>query len=210
MEKPSSAMRNILRITANRYGVLDLRDRSTFLNNLVFVYHVIVASEQLLRVAMLMTPKDSRLHRFYEDHLAEERGHAEWLAQDLVEAGVAKPKIPQKAVELVGAQYYLLFHVDPCALIGYMAMLEGSPMPLNQVEHLESLHGEKLCRTLRYHAVHDRRHSEDLYDFYDTLDRDQQLTILENAVQTTHLYGKASRSFRPQSAVKELEYASTI
>lgn len=199
MNKPSDAFKQMLRITLNRYGAVNLRDRGVFLRNLAFIYQVIIASENLLRVGIAMAPAGSPLLNFFEDHLSEERGHAQWLLQDLQRAGYKLQAHDWAAVELVGAQYYLMFHVNPVLLLGYMAVLEGNPMPLAKVEELEQLHGADLCRTLRYHAVHDVRHGEDIFDFFDTLQPGEQLLIVDNAIQTANNYGRASAHFHAAS-----------
>lgn len=165
---------------------VDLTDRRVLLANLVFIYHVIKASENLLVVAASRTEPGTRLHQYFERHRAEEVNHDKWLAEDLTSAGinVASTLIPRQAVELAGTQYYLIHHVDPAALLGYMAVLEGFPHPIDAVERLEEIHGKELLRTLRHHAIHDVDHRRDLNETINGLTERQKALVFESAIQT--------------------------
>lgn len=174
-----------------RYPRIDLLDRETFIRNLVFVHNVITATPQLLYAAMMHSGGD--LSAYFEAHLEEERDHARWLAEDLESAGVDARAIavsPQ-AVAMAGSQYYLIYHVDPAALLGYMAALECFPTPLEQVEALERTHGADLCRTLRYHAMHDIDHGRDVLEQIDKLDARRFQIAMDSAMQTAAFIGSA-------------------
>jgi hypothetical protein len=170
---------------------VDLLDRETFIRNLLFVHNVITATPQLLHVAMKQS--SSELSRYFRAHLEEERDHAAWLAEDLSSAGVdaRAMTISPQAVAMAGSQYYLIYHVDPAALLGYMAALECFPAPLEQVEALESAHGLDLCRTLRYHATHDIDHGADVLEQVDKLSPQQFTIVMDNAMQTAAFIGSA-------------------
>lgn len=160
-----------------------------FTDNLVFMYGVIIASEQLIEEALTEKMPDA-LHDYYLKHLAEERNHASWLLDDLKSVGVT-PGLDWDATKLVGMQYYLIKHVSPDALLGYMLALEGKPMPLKLVAELETRHGKKLLRTLRYHAEHDVQHSSDLYEFIETTPGLNFDLILANIEQTSFMLNKS-------------------
>lgn len=130
--------------------------------NLIFLYHVVVASERLLERAAERATGD--LRAYFLAHLEEERGHEEWLAQDLASIGVAVKKtlIPPEAMEMVGCVYYLIEHVDPVALLGYMSAMERSPSD-DLMGRWEKEYPPSLLRTLRYHAVHDREHARGIH-----------------------------------------------
>lgn len=173
------------------YPLIDLRDRATFIRNLVFVHNVITASEKLLEVAA--AESTGELRSYFEAHLAEERGHVQWLAEDLASAGIdvgAMPVLPL-AMAMAGSQYYLIYHDDPAALLGYMAMLECFPATGEQIRGLEEAHGADLCRTLRYHATHDVDHGADVLNQIDKLSAQQFGTVKRNAIQTATYIGAA-------------------
>jgi hypothetical protein len=135
------------------------------LNILAFWYQVIIASEQLLRdsVALLKDEGwEKDLKQFYQKHLEDELNHAKWLKEDL---GSHEVVLHYGAAQLAGMAYYLILHVHPVALMGYMMALEGNKIPLEFVESIEREHGATAARTLRLHAEEDPGHYEELSSF---------------------------------------------
>lgn len=173
---------------------VDLTDRDNVIRNLVFMYHVIKASENLLAVAANCTTAGDPLHEYFVAHLEEERGHEKWLHDDLISAGVdlASTSVSRVAVETAGSMYYLIYHVDPAALLGYMVALECIPVPIETVEALEALHGESLLRTLRFHAIHDLDHGPDVLAAIDALTPDRHPIVAQSAIQTAIYLSSAS------------------
>jgi hypothetical protein len=134
------------------------------LDNLLFCYGIMIASEPLIEEALKhqLIPE---LEQYYQNHLVEEHNHADWLLEDLKSAGVTPPLVDWRAALIAGTQYYLIKHISPDALLGYMAALECNPPSLQAVERLEELHGKQLIRTVRYHAEHDIKHGPELLSF---------------------------------------------
>ncbi|HLI63754.1 MAG TPA: iron-containing redox enzyme family protein, partial [Terriglobales bacterium] len=65
-------------------------------------------------------------------HIPEETGHDEWVLDDLETLGFRREEVlkripPPSAAALAGAQYYWIRHVHPVALLGFIAVLEGTP-----------------------------------------------------------------------------------
>jgi hypothetical protein len=184
-----SCVRDIL----HGYPAIDLESPVVMRRNLAFMMQMIVTSETLLRVSISrLEPSldifDMDLRAYYAQHLEEETGHYEWMQADMEGEKYA---FHWGAAELAGMQYYLVQHVHPAALLGYMLVLECLPMSMALIEHLESIHGEKLLRTLRYHAVHDQDHSRDLLAMVWGAPEQVQTWIYENAIQTAHRLGRA-------------------
>ena len=177
------------------WPALDLLDRRVFLQNLTFIHSVIAATPKLLSVAM--QESHGHLAAYFESHLEEERDHAAWLAEDLRSASIeiSKVDISPEAAAMAGSQYYLLYHIDPTALLGYMAVLECFPMTEHQIDALEFAHGTKLCRTLRHHATHDIEHGADVLDEIDRLTPPQFNRAAQNALQTSFYIRAASARF---------------
>lgn len=148
--------------------ILDLSERSVFVANLLFMHAIIIASEPLIEVALTQF-MNARVAVFYREHLNEERSHAIWLAADLDFLGV-QPGLDWRAAQIAGAQYYLVLHHRPEALLGYMAALECRPMSLATVEKLEELYGPQALRTVRHHAKHDIDHGTALLACFDAIE----------------------------------------
>jgi hypothetical protein len=104
---------------------------------------------------------DGDLKDYFEKHIGEEKNHDAILLQDLRALGVGDIPLNIEAVELAGAQYYLVGHVHPSALLGYMAALERESHDESVIGNLESEHGVEL-RCLRIHSKLDARHIVDL------------------------------------------------
>jgi hypothetical protein len=164
-----------------------------FLRNLVWLWHVTVASEQLLECAIARSSGD--LADYFRRHLEEERGHAAWLAEDLRTVGIeaSRTKIPREVMEMVGSIYYLIFHAHPCALLGYMSVLEGTPLKAN-LERWSRQYPSELLRTIRHHAQEDPGHLEELRDVIARLSDDER-RLVEQTRGVTFDYLRRSAAY---------------
>jgi len=175
------------------YRPIDLTRPHVIRRNLAFAMQMMVASEGLLRAGIARLrdaaePFALEVHAYFFTHLGEEAGHYEWMAEDMAGEDVA---FHWGAAELAGMQYYLVEHVHPAVLLGYMLVLECFPMPLEVVDELEAIHGAKLIRTLRYHAVHDQDHGRDVLAMVERAPDELKNWIYQNAIQTAHRLGRA-------------------
>ena len=189
-------------IAANRLGLKqgDLTNPTVMAQNLNWLYHLMVASENLLCVAANCSyGHGDPLHLYFLEHLQEERGHAEWLRADMQSADIQVGGIPREIMLAVGVQYYLVYHVNPAALLGYMLALEAFPTPMAQIELLEAVHGKKLLRTIRHHAEHDIAHSGALMAVIDSRPTHERPAIQEAATQAMHFIIMALHSSEHQN-----------
>ncbi|ODS24516.1 hypothetical protein AB835_03500 [Candidatus Endobugula sertula] len=145
--------------------------------------HMVVRSSVSLMDAAIDTAKKkptdsvaSRLINYLEIHREEERGHDQWLLEDYAVTGgdpeFLRKKIPSTNVaEMVGAQYYWLYHYHPVSLLGHMAALEGNHPPLGFAEKLSGLSGYPIeaFRAIKRHEVLDIYHKQELYELIDNL-----------------------------------------
>ncbi|MEW1908745.1 iron-containing redox enzyme family protein [Kitasatospora sp. NPDC085895] len=138
------------------------------------------------------------LGAYLERHVEEERGHDDWLLEDLAAAGAAPDAGPPPvaAARLVGPQYYWIEHVHPVALLGYMTVLEGhAPAPW-LAGRLAARTGlpRAAFRTVHDHAVLDAGHRADLDALLDGLPLDVRqesavtVSALHTVTATTHLF----------------------
>jgi hypothetical protein len=164
--------------------------------NLIFVYHTIVASENLLRVAISQT-SDPSLKQYFEKHLEEERDHAQWLAEDLecINIEAAQTEVPLLAVQMAGSVYYLIFHAHPAALLGYMRVLESWPMDKAKLAERAKPYPKALLRTVNHHIAHDPGHLEDLLAVIASVPQHAKL-IEDVATMTRNYLYQAAESIR--------------
>ena len=113
---------------------------------------------------------------YYKTHAIEESHHDDWLLDDLVAIGNERSEVlarlPSPAVaSLVGAQYYWALHVHPVSLFGYLAVLEGNPTSLKELDGIRKKHGlpEVGLRTMIKHARLDPHHRDEIYAQLDDL-----------------------------------------
>jgi Iron-containing redox enzyme len=121
-------------------------------------------------------PVAAGLAEYLDHHVDEELGHDEWLLEDLAVLGVPRADVlaepPSAAVaSLVGAPYYWILHYHPVAVLGYIALLEGYPPTIAEVDLLmkRTGYGRDAFRTLIRHAELDPLHRDDLDEAIDRL-----------------------------------------
>lgn len=159
------------------------RIRDLYPEYLVATHGVIRASvslmERALERARLAAPQDpaaAGLAAYLEHHVDEERGHDDWLLEDLVVLGRSREDVlalpPSASIAaLVGAQYYWIEHYHPVALLGYIGLLEGYPPTIADVDALMARTGyeREAFRTLIRHAELDPLHRDDFDEMLDHL-----------------------------------------
>jgi hypothetical protein len=160
----------------------------------LFATHCIIrASVPLMEAALERAgsmarndPVAASLAEYLRRHIPEEMQHDEWLLDDLEVLGTARQAVlsrpPSPTVaELVGAQYYWIFHYHPVALLGYVALLEGYPPSPALIEDLVARTGynRRAFRTLIAHADLDPHHRDELDEVLDSMPLTQeQSTVL--------------------------------
>lgn len=130
---------------------------------------------------------------YLERHILEEGGHDEWILDDAEVLGIQRrallERIPTRtALQLVGSQYYWIYHYNPMAMLGYIAVLEGTPPETEFIEDVarrNKLPLEAFSSFLR-HAKIDPVHRADLDLLLDVLplSKEQLGLIGLSAVQT--------------------------
>jgi hypothetical protein len=84
------------------------------------------------------------------------------------------------ALGLIGTQYYLIKHVHPVCLLGYMAIQEADPTSIEVVEKLEAAYGQELFRFIRLHATRDLEHGKDLQAVLDRVPESLRHLVIES------------------------------
>lgn len=157
---------------------------------LLVSHSVVRASVPLMEAAAsraeaMGEPAAGRLARYLRQHIAEELDHDEWLLEDLHSLGVDRATVlnrppPAMVAALVGAQYYWLLHYHPIALLGYMAVLEGNPPSIEQIDALMATTGlpRQAFRTLVEHAEVDPGHGDQIFAMLDDLVLSEELSTV--------------------------------
>lgn len=163
------------------------------------MHGVVRASVPLMETALLRCravppdPVAGPLAAYLAVHIAEELGHEQWLRQDIAATGhdPGEPlrRVPPASVAaLAGAQYYWLSHYHPVTLLGYIAVLEGTPPHPALAARLAATTGYSAAafHTLSAHADADPRHGAEVFRLLDRLPltRRQQAAVGLSALHT--------------------------
>jgi hypothetical protein len=116
------------------------------------------------------------LRKYYKKHIREEMHHDEWILDDLESIGVPRRESlvrmpPQAVAELVGSQYYWIYHWHPVCLLGYISFLEGNPPKKELIYRLQKItgHPETAFRTLVEHSDLDGHHRDEFDELLEVL-----------------------------------------
>lgn len=173
---------------------------------LVMTHGMVRASVPLMETALSRAravpddPVAVRLAEYLERHIPEERGHDEWLLEDLELLGIPRARVLGRTASptiaaLVGAQYYWMSHAHPVALLGYIMLLEGYPPRPEDLDLMQAVSGypPEAFRTLRLHADLDPLHGEELDELLDGLpvDESQRTLMGLSAITSVRLCAEA-------------------
>jgi Iron-containing redox enzyme len=216
---PSTLLQKKIRLVSprtlsNTPSVLTHPRLREFFGDMLFVlYSTIWATvplmEEALRVARERSASDAvaaELVPYYENHIAEELHHDEWMLEDMETLGLDRAEIlkripPCGLAAAVGAQYYWIYHYHPVALLGYFAALETDPVPASVVETaaVESGLPRAAFRTIFLHAEHDFDHCAELNRLIDRLPLEpHHVKVMSmSAMQIAAAYDEAFISILP-------------
>jgi hypothetical protein len=195
---------------------IDAGSYEVVIGNLKYLYDCMIASEQILVDASTAadnlpnSPFIERLARYYRSHSAEERCHAGWLRDDLQSSGVRVGPPGRLAMAMIGTQYYLLKHVHPVSLLGYLAAVEGDPTPSASLDLIERRYGKNLLRCIRYHSIKDLEHRHELLDVIDAAPAELHDLISTSAHSVLSYTAQAAAIWGMPTPSTETAYPSWI
>lgn len=178
--------------------------RETYIDYLIDLYHMVVAVCPQMQAAIDTLKKennpDSNTNNrafidYLERHLEEEAGHDLWILDDLKNLGVARETVlaktpKQETQNMVGALYYRILHMDPTAILGYMAVGETYPISNTILDTMKKAANldENHIYALRRHAEIDVDHSAEFYQFISSVNwtDKQQQHMLDSARSTIY------------------------
>lgn len=174
---------------------------------LVSLHTVIRTTEALMATAVGRAreladtdPVAAGAAEYFERHIDEERGHDEWVLDDLELMGVAREDVLRQvpgvtAARVVGAQYYWVLHYHPVALFGYFAVKEGFPPQPELIERLVEGTGypRAAFHSFAAHGELDPQHLEELDEALDglPLTREHETVVGLSAIATSELLAES-------------------
>jgi hypothetical protein len=143
----------------------------------LFRNHAVIRASVPLMQAALVTceskfpadPLTPGLVSYLRRHIPEEMHHDDWVLEDLEVLGFHREQIiaripPVSVSVLVGSQYYWILHVHPVALLGFIAVLEGTPPIADYFADVfdRASIPQAAASNIFRHAKLDPRHRDDL------------------------------------------------
>lgn len=207
--RPGAALRGKVSLAASLVlerspGFESRPDIDVWLPELLFRTHCFArASAPLMRAALARIEElgrddkvASNMRDYLREHIEEEAQHGAWILEDLEALGRKRAAVlarvpPATIATGVGAQYYWIHHYHPVAVLGYIAVLEHTVLPLEVLQPL--VEGSKLpvraFRSLLEHAKLDPAHTERVYTLLDgmKLTPGQAQVLGVNAFETASL-----------------------
>lgn len=169
---------------------------------LLELYHVVWHfNPTCAAAACRITDKHRQVRYFLYDHMNEEKGHEEWVLNDLQVMGVgperAKAYVPTLVMlGLNGYNYWSADRRHPCSVLGMLYALEvvasvyGGQMTAAISESL-LLEGDRGISFISSHATLDAEHMADLRVVLNQIeDDDAKNAIVESTTFNFHQFGK--------------------
>jgi hypothetical protein len=144
---------------------------------LVETFHYVRRSCALMeRAEQLLDPQhEAALRAFLRSHSGEERGHEQWLLDDLEVLGYDRAQVADstplaETVAMVGSQLHIIDFVHPAGLIGYIYVMESKPPAEVFLRLLHEDFGvpREAMTFLSRHGDADVRHRIELCEILDT------------------------------------------
>jgi pyrroloquinoline quinone (PQQ) biosynthesis protein C len=186
----------VLDIVANGLSVERYRQLLLELYHVVWHFNPTCAA-----AACRISDKHRAVRYFLYDHMHEEKGHEEWVLEDLAVVGVAPESVHsyQPTPVLLGLNGYNYWSADrrhPCSVLGMVYALEviasvyGGPMTSAISESL-LLEGDRGISFISSHATMDAEHLAELRVLLNRIDDDDaKNAIVESTVFNFQQFGR--------------------
>lgn len=187
--------------------VTDPRIAELWPRYLVSTHTVIRTTEALMETAVGRArqladtdPVAAGAAEYFERHIEEERGHDEWVLDDLELMGVDREDVLRRipgptAARVVGAQYYWILHYHPVALFGYFAVKEGFPPQPALIDGLIERTGypRAAFHSFAAHGELDPQHRKEIDEALDALPltREHETVVGLSAIATSELMAES-------------------
>lgn len=169
---------------------------------LLELYHVVWHfNPTCAAAAARITDQHRHVRYFLYDHMNEEKGHEEWVLNDLQVMGVdpARAKVYEPTLVMLGLNGYNYWSADrrhPCSVLGMLYALEvvasvyGGQMTAAISESL-LLEGDRGISFISSHATLDAEHMADLRVILNQIEDDEaKNAVIESTTFNFHQFGK--------------------
>src|SRR6202035_4991256 len=204
VSETASAKREFVELPLIQHVLANGASKDLYLDFLGQAYHHVRQTAPLMALAAARCGADDRRYQSaLFDYIAEERGHDEWILEDIAALGGdaaavrrSAPRLPCKV--MVGHAYYLVDHVSPYGLLGMIHVLEGMAVALaaNAVQSMRrtvATAGGAGFKYLTTHSDLDVGHTQLFERLVDDMDRSHLPLAIEATRDFYVLYGNIFR-----------------
>jgi len=186
----------VLEIVANGLPVERYRKLLLELYHVVWNFNPVCAA-----AASRLTDKHRYIRYFLYEHMQEEKGHEEWVLNDLEVVGVKadQTRAYEPSLSMLGMNgfnYWSAERRHPCSVLGMIYALEvvasvyGGPMTAAITDSL-LLEGDRGISFISSHATMDAEHMAELRILLNKLeDTEAQDAIVESTIYNFHQFGR--------------------
>lgn len=196
-------------ITATLAGKITLEDYVAFLQQ---AYHHVKHTVPLLMAVGARLPESREwLREAVAEYIDEERGHQEWILNDIEGCGFDKEKArrscPNLSTELMVAYAYdMVNRINPLGFFGMVQVLEGTSVQIADLaaRKIQVALGlpAKAFSYLRSHGALDQEHIKFFAGLMNRIDDpSEQRLIVHAANRFYQLYGNIFRELDPSQAL---------
>jgi hypothetical protein len=201
LAQTSSAREQFIALSLIQETLRQGASKDPYLDFLGQAYHHVKHTAPLMALAAARCgPHDRRYQSTLFEYIIEERGHEEWILEDIAALGGdadavrhGSPRFPCKI--MVGHAYYLVDRVSPYGLLGMIHVLEGMSVALAGKAVL-ALRGSLRSgadagfKYLTTHSDLDVGHAKLFEGLLDELDPQHLPLVIEAACDFYKLYGE--------------------
>jgi uncharacterized ferritin-like protein (DUF455 family) len=176
----------------NEFDKINWADPNKYAEFLAQTYFYARYTTRILALAGVRVPLEERkLHARLLTHAGEERGHDKMILNDLKALGRDIGEFESKPFTSAcfQTQYYLIEHVNPMALYGFILLLEGVSLACGPELYEKVTANFKNATTyLKVHIEEDEDHVAQNLKAIETMNPHLLKAIHENLVQTSGFY----------------------
>jgi pyrroloquinoline quinone (PQQ) biosynthesis protein C len=204
VSETASARREFVELPLIQHVLANGAPKDLYLDFLGEAYHHVKHTAPLMALAVARCgTEDRRYQCALFDYIAEERGHDEWILEDIEALGGdaaavrrSTPRFPCKV--MVGHAYYLVDRISPYGLLGMIHVLEGMAVALatkavQAMSRTVATSGGAGFKYLTTHSDLDVGHTKLFERLIDDIDRSQLPIAIEATQDFYVLYGNIFR-----------------
>jgi pyrroloquinoline quinone (PQQ) biosynthesis protein C len=187
--------------------------KELYLDFLSQAYHHVKFTAPLLASAVSRCSPDDRCYQSaLFEYIDEERGHEEWILEDIEALGGDPESVRQSAPRfpckiMIGHAYYLVDHVSPYGLLGMVHVLEGMAVALagDAVRAIRKTIPGASDAGFKYLTTHgdlDVEHTKLFKKLVNEMDQKHLPLVIESACDFYRLYGEIFRDLDIRRSVQ--------